>query len=176
MSLFVLVKGKIGILITVIMLENRMNLYQLLKESYIKVPLESNTKEGVLRELVDLLCDSHSISDREDVYNKIKDRESAMSTGIGNNVAVPHCKCSCVDRLVAFLGISKEGIDFDSLDEKPAKIFFILVAEENNPGPHIKALAKLSRLLSSNSLREELLNAKDAAEVLSTIKTREQAL
>ena len=153
-----------------------MNLHQLLKESHIKVPLESKTKEDMLRELVDALCDAHNIDNRDQVYNAIKERESAMSTGIGNSVAVPHCKCACVDRLVAFLGISKEGIDFDSLDEKPAKIFFILVAEENNPGPHIKTLAKLSRLLSSSSLREELLNAKDAAEVLSAIKAREQAL
>ena len=153
-----------------------MNLHQLLEESYIKVPLESKTKEEVLRELVDLLCESHNIGDREEIYDAIKERESAMSTGIGNSVAVPHCKCSRVDRLVAFLGISNAGIDFDSLDEKPAKIFFILVAEENNPGPHIKALAKLSRLLSSSSLREELINAKDAAEVLSVIKAREQSL
>jgi len=158
------------------MREKRMNLYQLLGEKNIKVPLESKTKEAVLEELVDLLCESHNIDHRDDILKAIKERENAMSTGIGNNVAVPHCKCDRVDRLVASLGISNEGIDYDSLDEKPAKIFFILVAEANNPGPHIKALAKLSRLLSSGSLREELIQAKSASEVLAAIKTREQTL
>ena len=153
-----------------------MNLYQLLDESSIKVPLESRTKEAVLEELVDLLCQAHDISARNDILDSIKERESALSTGIGDGVAVPHCKCARVDRLVAALGISNEGIDFEALDEKPAKIFFILIAQENNPGPHIKALAKLSRLLSSSSLREELLNAQSASEVFRVIKSREKSL
>ena len=153
-----------------------MNLYQLLSEKSIKVPLKSRTKDDALAELADLLCKSHNISQREVILEGIVKRESSMSTGIGNGIAVPHCKSSVVWELVAALGISRDGIDFDSTDGKPAKIFFILIAQENNPGPHVKALAKLARLLHSSELRDQLIQANTAAEVLKAIKSKEEIL
>ncbi len=153
-----------------------MNLYQLLDEKSIKVFLESKTKNEVLSELTNLLCESHNISQFDDILKGIMERETAMTTGIGNGIAVPHCKSAVVGELVAALGISREGIDFNSPDNEPARIFFILVAEENNPGPHVKALAKLARLLRSSELRDELVRANTAAEVLNAIRSREENL
>lgn len=151
-----------------------MYFYQLLSEESIKVPLKSRSKNDVLSELVDLLCKSHNIPQCEEILEGIKTREAAMSTGIGKGLAVPHCKSSAVNELVAALGISRDGIDFDSDDKQPAKIFFILVAEENNPGPHVKALVKLARIVESAGLREEMLAAATPAELLNVIKTSEQ--
>ena len=153
-----------------------MYLYQLLDENSIKVSLEAKTKEDVLVELVELLCKSHNISESETILKGIGEREDQMSTGIGNGIAVPHCKSSVVNKLVAALGIARDGIEFGSADEKPAKIFFILIAELDNPGPHIKALAKLAHLLKSASLRDDLINAASSEDILSKIKNAEESV
>ena len=153
-----------------------MYLYQLLSEESIKIPIESTTKDDVLEEMVDLLCKSHNIPQSEAILKGIKEREKAMSTGIGNGIAIPHCKSSAVNELIAAFGISRAGIDFDSDDEKPAKIFFILIAQENNPGPHVKALAKLARVLGSAALRDELIKADTPAGLLNILRTSEENL
>lgn len=151
-----------------------MSIYELLDEKSIKIGLNSTTKQEVLEELVDLLVSAGKIKDKYTVLDAIEARERQASTGLENGIAVPHCKTSAVNKLTAALGVSKNGIDFDSHDGKPAKIFFILIAELNNPGPHVRALAKLSRLLSAPEIRDSILNAKTASECLELIRIREQ--
>ena len=86
-----------------------------------------------------------------------------MSTGIGKGVAIPHGKCKAVDKLVGVLGIKKEGVDFQSLDEQPVYLFFLLVSPLNVSGPHIRALAHISRLLRHDNLRKRLIATKTPA-------------
>ncbi len=150
-----------------------MAIYELLDEKSIIIGLQSITKEAVLEELVDLLVSSGKVRDKYAVLEGIEERERQASTGLENGVAVPHCKSAAVDRLTAALGVRKEGIDFESFDGKPAQIFFILIAQPDNPGPHVKALAKLSRLLKSSEMREAILNSKSSAECFELIKRKE---
>ena len=150
-----------------------MSIYKLLDEKSIKIGLRSTTKDAVLEELVDLLVSSGKIKDKYLVLDAIEERERQVSTGLENGIAVPHCKTTAVDTLTAGLGVSKAGIEFGSHDGKPAKIFFILVAQQNNPGPHVRALAKLARLLTSSEMREAILNAKTSAECLELIRVKE---
>ena len=150
-----------------------MSIYELLDEKSIKIGLRSTTKQEVLEELVDLLVSAGKVKDKYSVLDAIEERERQVSTGLENGIAVPHCKTAAVDKLTAALGVSKSGIDFESHDKKPAKIFFILVAQQNNPGPHVRALAKLARLLTSPEMREAIFNSKTSAECLELIKIRE---
>jgi len=153
-----------------------MCLYELLDSDSIVMSLKSQTKDDVLEEMVDILDSAGKIQSRDAVLKAIVDRERIMTTGIGNGVAVPHCKSSAVDRLVAALGISPEGIDFQSPDNQPARLIFILVAEENNPGPHVRALARLAKLLSSKAVRDALLMARSPENLLQIVKEKEQEL
>lgn len=150
-----------------------MSIYELLDEKSIKIGLHSNTKQAVLEELVDLLVSAGKVTDKYSVLDAIEARERQVSTGLENGIAVPHCKTTAVGKLTAGLGVSKSGIEFESHDGKPAKIFFILIAQQNNPGPHVRALARLARLLTSPEMREAILNAKTPAECLELIRVRE---
>lgn len=150
-----------------------MSIYELLDEKSINMKLESSTKEAVLEELVDLLVQSGKVQDKYKVLDAIEERERQASTGLENGIAVPHCKTDAVRRLTAALGVCRAGIDFGSFDEKPSRIFFILIARPDNPGPHVRALAKLARLLNSSEMREAILNAKGPAECLELIKHKE---
>ena len=150
-----------------------MSLCQLLDTEVIRVPITSTTKDEVIREMISILYETGRIKDEKEVLRATMEREKALSTGIGNGVAVPHCKSAATDRLVAALGISKEGIDFDTADGKPAHIIFALIAEENNPGPHVKALARLSRLLSRQRVRDDLIAATGPEEILDIIRKNE---
>jgi PTS system fructose-specific IIC component len=153
-----------------------MYLYELLDKDSIVVSLKSRTKDDVLEEMVDTLDAAGKIRSRDAVLKAIIDRERIMTTGIGNGVAVPHCKTSAVDRLVAALGISEEGIDFQAPDDQPARLIFILVAEEDNPGPHVRALARLAKLLSKKEVRDALLAAPSPEDLLRTLTEKEQDL
>ena len=150
-----------------------MSVYELLDEKSIDLELRSKTKDAVLEELVDLLVESGKVQDKYKVLDAIEERERQASTGLENGIAVPHCKTDAVSKLTAGLGVCRAGIDFGSFDEKPSKIFFILIARPDNPGPHVRALAKLSRLLSSAEMREAILNARSPAECLELIRRKE---
>ncbi|MBN1916444.1 MAG: PTS sugar transporter subunit IIA [Verrucomicrobia bacterium] len=152
-----------------------MALYELLDVKSIITELQSDTKEGVIEELVDALDRAGRISDRNGVLDAVMERESQMSTGLEEGLAVPHAKSAAVSTLTAALGIKRAGLDFDSADGKLTRIVFLLVAEQNNPGPHVRALAQLARLLSDPAMRAALVNAKSSDEIIQTIKQRELA-
>jgi fructose-specific phosphotransferase system IIA component len=153
-----------------------MFLHELLDQDSIAMSLRSRTKDEVLGEMVDILDKTGKIKNKDAVLKSVMDRERIMTTGIGNGVGVPHCKTNAVDRLVAALGVSRDGIDFQAPDDEPARLIFILIAEQNNPGPHVRALARLAKLLSSKQVRDALLAAKTPDELLQTIREREQEL
>ena len=139
------------------------------------VGLESNTKEDIIGELVELLAVGESITDREKVLRAVLDREQIMSTGIGDGIAIPHGKSDAVIQLAAALGTHKRGVDFEALDGEPAYVFFLLVSPANVSGPHIKALARISRLLKNDAFKKQLIEATSPEEILAAIETEEQA-
>ena len=150
-----------------------MAIYELLDEKSIKIGLQAASKQEVMEELVDLLVGAGKVDDKHAVLDALWERENKISTGLENGVAVPHCKTSAVSTLTAGLGVSKQGIEFDAFDQKPSKIFFILIAETNNPGPHVRALRKLSLLLRSPEIRDAIITSKSSAECLAIIKQKE---
>lgn len=151
-----------------------MSLTELLDENAILVNLKATQKQEVIEELAAALTASGRIDDNREVLQAVLEREKIMSTGIGKGVAIPHGKCKAVDRLVGVLGIKKEGVDFQSLDEQPVYLFFLLVSPLNVSGPHIRALAHISRLLRHDNLRKQLIAAEDPRDALALIAEEEE--
>ena len=133
--------------------------------------LKSTTKPDVIAELVELLIDAGTIDKkyRKKVLEVLMAREALGSTAIGQGIAIPHGKSDCVSKLVGCLGISKQGIKFDSLDGEPAYIFFLLIAPVDSAGPHLKALARISRLLKDKYIRESLKTVKDDKSIIAIV-------
>ncbi len=153
-----------------------MSLMDFLDERAVSIEIKAQTKEDVMRELVGLLVQAGSIRDR-DVHKLVQSllkRESLGSTGIGQGVAIPHGKSDCVSKLVAAFGVSRAGVSFDSLDGEPAYLFFLLVAPEESAGPHLKALARISRLLKDKHFRDTLRTAKDERALVKAIYSEDE--
>ncbi|MCK5012892.1 MAG: PTS sugar transporter subunit IIA [Candidatus Omnitrophica bacterium] len=140
--------------------------------------LKSTTKDDVIAELVDLLINAGSIEKkrRKDVLEILMAREALGSTAIGQGIAIPHGKYGSMKKLIGCLGISKQGINFDSLDGEPAYIFFLLIAPVDSAGPHLKALARISRLLKDKYIRETLKAAKDDKSILAIVQREDGRL
>lgn len=136
-----------------------MILTQILQPNCVKVPLESKDKISAIKELVDLLDTNGLLLNRETVLKAVLAREQTRSTGIGSRLAIPHGKCNAVKKLVMSIGIAGEPIDFESVDGKPATIIILLVSPANETGPHIQALAKISKLMLEEKFKEELEKA-----------------
>lgn len=150
-----------------------MRLRDVLDESVVKVGLESLDKEECFEEMIDLLVRSGRVSDRAGALEAVRHRESQGTTGIGNGIAVPHGKHASIQRLVAALGISEEGIEFDATDGQPVHLVFLLLAKINEPGPHIQALAEIGRLLQTPGFGKRLLAAKTSKDVLDILDSEE---
>ena len=151
-----------------------MTLLEILSSETTIVGLKGNSKEEIIEELVDCLDASNAISDRDKVLQAVVEREKIMSTGIGDGIAIPHGKSDAVQRLVAALGTHRHGVDFEALDGEPAFVFFLLVSPANVSGPHIKALARISRLLKNDEFKKSLIEASAPEEVLEAIAEEEK--
>lgn len=136
--------------------------------------LKATTKEGVIKELNGLLAKAGAIKDDKTLVKTLLDREALGSTGIGQGVGIPHGKCSAVKELVAAFGISKRGVDFNALDGEPVYIFFLLLAPEDSAGPHLKALARISRLLKDKYVRDNLIKAESEQEIIRILKEEDE--
>ena len=143
-----------------------MALIDLVVEKIVKTPLVSTDKPDVIRELVQILKDAGEIDDYETALAAVQDREDKQSTGLTDGIAVPHAKTVAVKSLKLAIGISPEGIDFDSMDKQPSKLFFLLLAAPNMSGPHVEALAEIAKLARSKALCKALVNAEDSKEVI----------
>ncbi len=151
-----------------------MKISEILDKRAIKIGMTSNTKEDTLKELVDVLAKVEDIGDPKGIVKALIDRENLGSTGIGQGIAIPHGKTDKVKRLIAVLGISKTGVNFDALDGEAVYIFVLLVAPKATAGPHLKALAQISRLLRDSYFCELLRKCKSEDEVFNLIKTEEE--
>ena len=150
-----------------------MTLMQILSGKVI-AGLAGEDKREILEELVSALEVGDKITDREKVLEAVLVREEIMSTGIGHGIAIPHGKSEYVTELGGVLGIKKAGVDFDALDGKPTHIFFLLVSPLDVSGPHIKALARISRLLKGEDFRQRLINATHHDEAVAILEEEEK--
>ena len=146
-----------------------MNLKKALKLETITTELQATTKDGVIENLVDLLVASGKIKDRVEALRAVLEREKKMSTGMQSGIAIPHGKIDSVEELVAAFGIKHAGVEFDSLDGLPARIFVMTLSPSNRTGPHIQFLAEISRQLNDPAIRERLLQATTAEEILNIL-------
>lgn len=153
-----------------------MKISEFLRDKAMTVALKATDKAGVIRELVQLLVRAGEVkgTDVDRFVEILMAREALGSTGIGQGVGIPHGKSNCVNELVGAFGISPRGVNFDSLDGEPAYLFFLLVAPETAAGPHLKALARISRLLKDKFFRDSLREAKDERAVLRIIQQEDQ--
>ncbi len=153
-----------------------MKILDFLNDKAIAVELKSQDKKAVIQELTGLLVSAGELKPRmKDATVKVLlNREALGSTGIGQGVAIPHGKCEFVKELVGAFGVSKNGIKFDSLDGEPAYIFFLLLAPIESSGPHLKALARISKLLKDKYFRDSLKKAGSEKTLLKIIKEEDQ--
>lgn len=148
-------------------------LSDLLSESRIKIPLESSTKEDLLRELVQVLDGNGCVTDVDRVLDSVRARERLMTTGIGNGIAIPHGKSSGCGELAIAAGVAAGPVEFDALDGEPVRLFFLLVAPAEETGIHIKVLSRIARLIRQPGLPAKLMEAGDSEEFLETLRAAE---
>ena len=151
-----------------------MKIREILTKNCVLSELAMRTKEGVLQELSDLLAKNFPQLNKDEVLQVLVERESLGSTGIGNGIAIPHGKISSLSQIVTAFGRSKEGIGFDSQDGKFAHLFFVLLAPENAASLHLKALARLSRLLKDAHFRNKLMEAADSDQIYNEIVNEDE--
>jgi len=150
-----------------------MKITEFLDKQGIKIGLSTTEKEDILKELVDVLSHVKDVGDKKSIVRALVERENLGSTGIGQGIAIPHGKTDRVDGLVAVLGISEKGVNFEALDGELVYIFFLLVAPKDTAGPHLKALAQISRLLRDSYFCELLRRCKTPDEVYELIRREE---
>jgi len=136
-----------------------MKLLDFLQPDMIAPQLSATDKAGVLAELAEVLAATGTVRSTAVAVKVLEEREKLGSTGIGEGIAIPHGKLADLDRVVAVFGRSLAGVEFDSMDGAPVHLFFLLMAPENSASTHLKALARISRLLKDRSFREELMQA-----------------
>lgn len=155
-----------------------MKIGEILCSKAVSSDLKGKNKEEIVKELVALLVHSGSVDKKHKskLVEILMAREALGSTAIGQGVAIPHGKCEYVDKLIAGLGISRAGVDFDSLDGEPAFIFFLLVAPIDSAGPHLKALAKISRLLKDKYFRDRLKQSRDEKTIIELIEAEDERI
>ena len=147
-----------------------MKIVDFLNEKAIIPDIKAANKEGVIRELVETLAKAEGIKNKEELIKVLLSRESLGSTGIGQGVGIPHGKTNSVKKLVAAFGICHAGVNFEALDGEPVYLFFLLVAPEDSAGPHLKGLARISRLLRDKYFRESLKQLFDDKAILRLIR------
>jgi PTS system nitrogen regulatory IIA component len=150
-----------------------MKILDVLPKEAILADLMAVDKKGVLEELVVPVAKISGVN-HEDLVKVLMDREQLGSTGIGDGIGIPHGKVKDLTSLILGFGLSRKGVDFDSMDGLPAHIFFLLITPENSTGLHLKLLARISKILKNDLFKEKLLRAISPDEIYSIIKEEEE--
>jgi len=153
-----------------------MRLSEILKPANIKVPLEAKTKSDAIAELVNVLAANGEVSNPKQVLEAVLDRETTRTTGIGNGLAIPHGKCDGTANLAMAIGRPATPIDFQSIDGRPVTLIWLLTSPRDKTGPHIHALARISRLMTIDKFRQAMATAKTSQELFDAIIAQESAL
>jgi PTS system nitrogen regulatory IIA component len=146
-----------------------MRLSDMLDEDHILVDLKAKDKKEVLEELAQVITGHDPTLEKSSLVKVLLERERLGSTGIGDGVAIPHGKFQGIDQPIISFGRSRKGLDFESMDGAPAYLFFLLVAPENSASIHLKALAKIAKILKNSSFRKTLMEASSREEIYRTI-------
>ena len=150
-----------------------MKISQLLDKNAIIADLKSTDKLSVINELASAISQSTQAS-AEQITEVLIDREERSSTGIGGGIAIPHGKLDSVDGVVVGFGLSINGVEYDSLDNKPVHIFFVLLTPENSTGDHLKLLSQISKLLRMESFKKGLISATSVGDIQQIIKEQDE--
>lgn len=150
-----------------------MHIYEFLRKDFCIMDLKSQDKERAIREIILDLPEGDKIIDKQKFIQDILERERRGSTGIGHNVAIPHCSCTGVDGFMIAFARSKTGIDFNSLDGDKVNLIFLMGTNPQELNLYLTLLAKLSKLLIQESFRKELMAAKDSEDVVEIFKKYE---
>ena len=150
-----------------------MKILDVLNTDAINVNLKAKDKKGVLDELVAPVAEN-SGADHEKLVKVLMERERLGSTGIGGGIGIPHGKLKNLENLILGFGLSRQGVDFESMDGRPTHIFFLLLTPESSAGMHLKLLARISRLLKNDGLKERLMQAGTAQDVIDIIKEEDE--
>jgi len=150
-----------------------MKISDILDEKSVMTNLPGSEKEEIIDELVDLVGQSSKVLDKDKVRMAVFEREKISSTGIGNGFAIPHGKTDGVSDIVAAFAVTAQPIQYQSIDEKPVRLVFLLIGKDNLVGPHLKLLSRISRLMSKEDFRNKLLDAQSPQEIMSTFKQEE---
>lgn len=142
-----------------------MKLSKFCEEDLVSFDLKAENKDDAIEELVDLASKSNMVRNRDEVLRAVQEREKLVTTGVGYGVAFPHAKTRALKGIVIAFARSDEGIEFQAMDKKPVKLFFLIAAPEDAIGAHLNVMARLSFLMKSEKNREKLLNARTAGEV-----------
>jgi fructose-specific phosphotransferase system IIA component len=150
-----------------------MKITDILSEKVIVTKLPGTTKSEVLNAMIELAATNERVTDKEKMRSAILEREKIMSTGVGSGFAIPHGKTDAVQDIVAAFAITDQPIDYQSLDDQPVRIIFLLVGKDNSVGPHIKLLSRISRLMNKEEFRKRLIDAESSSEILQIFKQEE---
>ena len=146
-----------------------MKITDILSKEHIIINLISNNKEKVLKEFSGFLEKNNAIKSGDVLFKALIDREKLGSTGIGENVAIPHAKLDSIDKIIIVFARSIKGVNFESLDKKLVHFICLVIAPSNSTGLHLKALARISRLLKNSTLRDNILHANKVDEIFSLL-------
>lgn len=150
-----------------------MKILDVLKKESILVDLKSNDKMGIIEELAIPVARLAEVNHKE-LVRVLMDREQLGSTGIGDGIGIPHGKLKNLESLALGFGLSRKGVDFESMDGRPVYIFFLLITPENSTGLHLKLLARISRILKNDGFRKKLLNATNSDEIFNIIQEEDE--
>jgi fructose-specific phosphotransferase system IIA component len=153
-----------------------MRITDFLTKENVVVPLAGSGKEAVIRELCARLAATGAIDAVEPLFEAAMSRERLGSTGIGDGVAIPHAKTRGVKKLTAAVGVAHGGVDFDAVDDQPVRLVFLLLAGEEATAAHLKALARISRLLKNTGFRDKAARAVDADGLFDLVRTEDEGL
>jgi len=151
-----------------------MKILDVLRKDAVIVDLKSTEKKGVIEELVVPLAQA-SGANPGDLVKVLMERERLGSTGIGGGIGIPHGKLKGLDSLVVGFGLSRKGVNFESMDGRPTYIFFLLVTPENSIDIHLKLLSRISRILKNDLLKQRLRNAESSEDVLDIIREEDES-
>ncbi|OQX25506.1 MAG: PTS fructose transporter subunit IIA [Desulfobacteraceae bacterium IS3] len=151
-----------------------MKILDVLQKEAVIVNLNSKDKKSLVEELAKPVARIAGIS-HEELVRVLMERERLGSTGIGGGIGIPHGKIKGLLSLAMGFGLSRRGVDFESMDGRPTHIFFLLVTPENSTGLHLKLLARISRILKNEPFKEKLLNAANSEDILNIIREEDEA-
>ena len=150
-----------------------MKILDVLSKEAVSVDLKATDKKGVLDELVAPVAQLAGAS-QEELVKVLMERERLGSTGIGGGIGIPHGKLKDLENLILGFGLSRRGVEFESMDGRPTHIFFLLLTPESSAGLHLKLLARISRLLKNDVFKSELMQASSVEDIIATIQEKDE--